>query len=246
MSGSALRIRFARRFGGREESGLTLVELLVAMVVTVIVSGLMITIYFALSGSFSYSAKSSTAREQARQAVARMAREIRDAEAVSTNTECAILRARERWIALYTTFNESSNSNPNSTPHMVVYRLYSDEELWRFEDSNNDGSISGVNINPSTETSFPLTEQTSGEGRMLVTANVVNYHPTTASSPALFDYSYVDDSGQIQMSPYVYTTPNRSRILNVQIHLLVDLNPGHSPVYVDLQTSAQLRNQRLH
>lgn len=215
------------------------------MVVTVIVSGLMITVYFALSGSFSYSAKSSTARERARQAMSRMAREIRDAEAVTTNTECAMLRARERWTAFYTTFNEGGNSDPNMAPHMVVYRLYSDEELWRFEDSNGDGTVSGVNINPSSETSFSLTEQTNGEGRMLIVTNVVNYHPTTASSPDLFNYSYVDDNGQIQVSPYVYTTPNRSRILNAQIHLLVDLNPGHSPVYTDLQTSAQLRNQRM-
>jgi hypothetical protein len=33
-------------------------------------------------------------------------------------------------------------------------------------------------------------------------------------------------------------------ILGVQIHVLVDLNPGKAPVYVDFMTLAQLRNQR--
>jgi hypothetical protein len=37
---------------------------------------------------------------------------------------------------------------------------------------------------------------------------------------------------------------NRGSVIAVQIHLLVDLNPRHSPVYIDLVTTAQLRNQR--
>jgi hypothetical protein len=37
---------------------------------------------------------------------------------------------------------------------------------------------------------------------------------------------------------------NRGAIMAVQIHLLVDLNPGHSPAYIDLLTTAQPRNQR--
>jgi type II secretory pathway component PulJ len=230
----------------RSQSGLTLVELLVGMVVMVLLSSMMIMVYFALSGSFSYSAKSSTSREQARQALARMAREIRDAEAIPANSEVAMVRAREMWTAFYSTFNEAGNSNPGMVPHLVVYRLYSDQELWRFEDSNNDGTIAGVNINPSPDDHYALSEQVNGEGRMMVVKNVVNYDSKTPTPVPLFAYSYVDDSGQIVMSSYVYYAENRGRILNAQIHLLVDLNPGHSPVYADLQTSAQLRNQRMH
>jgi len=228
-----------------EETGITLVELLVGMVITVIVTALILTVYFALTSSFSYSAKSSTAREQARLAVGRMTREIRDAEAVTGIDECAVRRARQRWIAVYTTFNESGNEDPYMTPHLVAYRLYGDREIWRFEDLNNDGAISGFDMNPSSESSFAVSEKTAGEGASLVVSNVVNYDPTTSPQPPLFLYSFVDDTGQLVTSSYVYYTTNRVRILNVQIHVLVDLNPGHSPVYADLQTSAQLRNQRL-
>lgn len=229
----------------RHEAGLTLVELLVAMTITVVISGLILTVYFALTNSYSYSAKSATAREQARLAVARMTREIRDAEAVPSIDECAVRRARQRWIAVYTTFNEEGNSDPSMTPHLVAYRLYGDKELWRFEDLNSDGAIGGFDQNPSPDDVFNEAEKTSGEGASLVVSNVVNYDPTTSPQPPLFTYSYVADSGQLETSSYVYYTANRVRILNVQIHVLVDLNPGHSPVYADLQTSAQLRNQRM-
>jgi prepilin-type N-terminal cleavage/methylation domain-containing protein len=229
----------------KDQSGVTLVELLVGLVITALLSSMMLMVYFALSGSFSYSAKSTTAREQARQALARMAREIRDAEALSSNTEVAVVRARERWIQFYSTFNEEGNDDPSMAPHLVLYRLYQDKEIWRFEDQNNDGTIAGVNINPASESTFSLAEQTNGEGRMLIVKDVVNYDSNTPSPVPLFAYSYVDDDGQIAQSSYVYYTENRVRILNVQIHLLVDLNPGHSPVYADLQTSAQLRNQRI-
>jgi hypothetical protein len=218
----------------------------VGMVVAVLLSSMMIMVYFALTGSFSYSAKSSTAREQARQALARMAREIRDAEAIPANNEVAIVRAREKWTAFYSTFNEAGNDDPDMVPHLVMYRLYPDEEIWRFEDTSGDGSISGVTINPSPDDNYAVSEQANGEGGTMVVKDVVNYDSTTPTPVALFDYSYVDDSGQVAMSTYVYYAENRGRIVNVQIHLLVDLNPGHSPVYADLQTSAQLRNQRMH
>lgn len=230
----------------RDQRGVTLAELLIGMVITVIVSAMILTIYFALTSSFSYSAKSATAREQARLAVGRMTREIRDAEAVAGDDDCAVSRARERWVAVYTTFNEAGNDEPTMTPRLVAYRLYGDKEIWRFDDRNGDGSIGGFDIDPASGTVFDQGEQTSGEGAVLVVKNVVNYDATTSPEPPLFRYSYVAESGQLVSSSNVYHTANRIRILNVQIHTLVDLNPGHSPVYADLQTSAQLRNQRMY
>jgi hypothetical protein len=39
-------------------------------------------------------------------------------------------------------------------------------------------------------------------------------------------------------------TANLENILSVQIHLLVDTNPGHSPVYTDLMSTVEPRNMR--
>ena len=100
-------------------------------------------------------------------------------------------------------------------------------------------------MNPGTDGQLDAAEKTTGEGASLLVRNVVNYDPTTSPQPPLFVYTFHDSAGQLVTSSYVYYTANRVRILSVQIHALVDLNPGHSPVYADLQTSAQLRNQRL-
>jgi prepilin-type N-terminal cleavage/methylation domain-containing protein len=229
------------------EKGLTLVELLVGLVIMGLISTTLVTIYLGLGESFSYSTKSTNAREKARQAVARLGREIRDAQSNTGNTEASVVRARERWILLSTTFNKVGNDDPNLAPRLVMYRLYQDGRLFRFEDLSGNGTIAGVNIDPSPTdaTTFNLTEQQNGEGARLIASNVVNYDSSTPSQKKLFLYSYVDDQGIMPSpTPYVYGTNNRARILTVQLHLLIDLNPGHSPVYTDLQTSAQLRNQR--
>jgi type II secretory pathway pseudopilin PulG len=223
-----------------------MVEVLVSMIIMAIVTTMILITYFALTSSYSYSANSSHARGDAQQALARLAREIRDAQSLSTGTEVAVIRARQRWILFRTTFNEAGNSNPYLVPHMIMYRLYNDGSLWRFEDLDNDGTLDGVDINPSPDDSFDSDEKTAGEGGRMLLSHVVNYSPDVSPQPPLFDYSYVDENGLLQLSPYVYTPENRGRILTVQIHVLADLNPKHSPIYADLMTSAQLRNQRQH
>jgi hypothetical protein len=49
--------------------------------------------------------------------------------------------------------------------------------------------------------------------------------------------------GSIDVQPSVFGTDNRNSIVAAELRLLVDLNPAHSPVYADLVTTAQIRNQ---
>jgi type II secretory pathway pseudopilin PulG len=224
----------------------TLVELVATIAIMAIVSTLILITYFGLSSSYSYSVASSNARDSAREAIARMTREIRDAQFPATGSEAAIYRARERWIALYTTFNLQGNADPGVPPRLVMYRLYSNSQIWRFADINGDGVIAGVDMNPTPDGVFLLSEETAGEGRQLILDSVVDYGALTNPKVALFRYSYVNSSGVIVTDSYVYYPENRSQINNVQIHILVDVNPEHPPVYSDFQTSAQLRNQRLN
>lgn len=229
----------------RDQSGLTLMELLISLIIASIVSTMIFMSWFSLNQSYSYSVHSNEARDIARLAMGRMAREIRDVESVPTSNECAVVRARGFWVLFTTTFNTAGNSNATMVPHLAMYRLYEDETLWRYEDMNGNGTIAGVDVNVTTDnTNFNTAEQSNGEGARLVCRNAVNYVVPSGGETPLFEYSYYDDDGQLQLDPYVYTTPNRQRILAVQIHLLVDLNPRRSPTYADLLTTAQLRNQR--
>lgn len=241
------RLPLAKRLArvARDQRGMSLVELLMAMSVSVIIGGMIILSWWALTNSYANTVKRSKATDFSRAAVARMEREIRDAEQPAASVaEVAITRARPFYIVVYTSFNMPGNDDyASTTPRPVMYRLYSNKELWRFYDANNDGSISGVNI--TLEDSFPLSEQANGEGGQIMAADVVNMDTPSAGSPTpLFTYIYYASDGSLQSESDVRGTDNRSHIRSVEMNLLIDLNPGKSPVYTHVRTTAQLRNTR--
>jgi prepilin-type N-terminal cleavage/methylation domain-containing protein len=237
--------RLRRRL--RDQRGISLIELLIGLIISAVLSVMVLTAWFALSRSASYSMNSNNARDSGRQAISRMAREIRDAQARTDNSEAAIARARSRWILLSTTFNEAGNDNPSQQPHLVLYRLYSDGELWRFEDGPDaNTTIGGVDVSvPETANNvFDLDEQENGEGAMLILKNVVNDKILSGGNATpVFRYSRYLSDGTIDVQPAVLGTDNRNTIVAAEMRLLVDLNPSHSPVYADLVTTAQIRNQ---
>ena len=251
------------------QTGLTMVELLVGLTIASILSTMMFMTWFSLNNSYSFSVKSSEARDFARQAVNRVQGELRDAEAYPTGSaygyttvsgwpylpnEPAIIRARAWSCLLTTTFNEDGNTAYTKVPHLVLYRLYSDSELWRFEDLNGDKKIAGVSPDTNGLGDSSLNEQTTGEGRQLVLKDVVNGRVNstipgwgTMRMP-LFLYSYIDTGGGTVNAPYAYNysggEQERTATMSVRVRLLVDQNPNKSPTYTDLQSTAQLRNMR--
>jgi len=243
----------ALRRRAHDQRGLTLVELLIGLIIGGILSTMVLLGWFSMSSSYSYSIASNNARDSARQGLSRMVREIRDAEALPNSDEAALVRCRPRWIKLYTTFNEVGNSDPVKAPHLVMYRLYPDGELWRFEDVDGVGGISGsfADTYPeATVNTFPVSEHALGEGATLVCSHLVNdtVLSTSGDPTPLFRYSrYITvgaNAGKIDVQNSVIYPENRSEVISVAINMLVDLNPRHSPIYADLQTSAQIRNQR--
>jgi prepilin-type N-terminal cleavage/methylation domain-containing protein len=229
------------------QRGITMIELLAAMAVAGILTVMMLSSWFALSDSYSFTVRSDKARDKARQAISRLEREIRDAENRADVTEVSVVRARPWFIVIYTTFNKDGNESASTRPRLVMYRLYSDGELWRFHDENNNGVIGGVETSsePWPALTFNVAEQINGEGGQLLTDSVVNMRVPSASSPTpLFQYSYYATDGTTVLANMVLGTNNRYKIKSVEINLLVDTNPEHSPVYTNLQTTAQLRNQR--
>ena len=81
-----------------------------------------------------------------------------------------------------------------------------------------------------------------GAERALV-KHVVNNVVAEGASPStpLFTYTYLDDYGD-PVDANSVTSTLLGQIRNVRVHLLVDLNPNHSPVYMDLVSGAQIRN----
>jgi len=261
------------------QRGISLVELLVAMSIMSVITAMLLMGWFSLSRSWGFTTHSADARDSGRQAMQRMQREIRDAQKPAqwyiTGTSAAapdaiIYRARPYWIAFSTTFNELDNgtihsvgTTPTATPsptrpHLVVYRLYRNGELWRYEDNNKpwNGKIDrsdGLTFDMLSDdlAGFDLSERTTGEGATLIVSNVVNdTDPATGllytdpdSGTPLFEYNYYDSAGALQ-SVRSITGADRQDIIAVQLRLLVDLNPVKAPVFADLRGTAQLRNAR--
>lgn len=256
------------------QDGVSLIELLIAMSIMAVISMMIIMGWSAATRSYAYSRNSAEARDVARQGLSRMTREIRDAESAAyfddtTESSTSIVRSEQMWMAFFTTFNRA-DSQPDVAPRLVVYYLYADGQLWRYADLNGDGEngsvgnwANAINDLDSTTTVLGVTDlareaaqTTTWEGRQKVVDHVVNWtNPDPNVSASLFTdvfrYSlwrpFTNTDG-VQSAELKQKSPvgdqDRAGIVSVQIHLLVDLNPAHSPAYIDLMTTAQLRNQR--
>lgn len=233
------------------QRGITLIELLIAMTIMTVVTTMVLMGWFALQQSYSYSASSNVQRDNARQALSRMQREIRDAQTPTAGSaaSAAISYAGPFSIVFYTTFNIAGNTSASLAPRMVMYRLYSDGTVWRFSDVNG-GGIAYVNTSPTTD--YPsdsvwpwsVSEQQYGEGAQLVVNHVTNYSSSPGNPVPLFQYTYYDGGNLVTAPSATNYNDDLGNTIAVTVRMLVDLVPGHTPVSADLQTTAQLRNQR--
>lgn len=232
----------------KRQEGITLVELLVAMIIMGIISTMLLTVWFSLQKSYANTVTSNEQRDSARQALSRMQAEVRDAQALAaSSTQPALVAASPYWIELSTTFNTVGDTNPTQAPHLVLYRLYGDGTIWRFTGA----AISHVNTSQAllgspddNPANYDPDEQRHGQ---LILSNVTNYNTAIPStSVPLFRYMYYNETGNIQIANSVTNASYnyRANTVAVVIRILEDLNPGHSPTYADLQITAQLRNQR--
>jgi prepilin-type N-terminal cleavage/methylation domain-containing protein len=206
------------------ESGVTLVELLVVIVIGAIVSGMLVVTWISLSKASSKTTSSSISRDDARQAVARMGREIRDAEATGGGTTVTS-ESNEELIEFTTTFNIEGNSGPNPIPVLTRYE-------YRIDSDSGDQTLHRLR---NFSGGAPPWERDD-----LVLRHLANWDPSTKTWRALpFRYGWMDSTRVLRFTD----PPSPASIKMVRIHLLVDQDDGRAPAAMDLQTTVQLRNQ---
>jgi prepilin-type N-terminal cleavage/methylation domain-containing protein len=202
----------------KSQRGMSLVELLVAMTIMAVLSTMIILVWVALQDSYAMTSRSDKQREFARDAAARMTREIRDIQAQMGVDAVVVANPDEFWF--YSAFN-LPNQLPIDKPRATRYTYdESTGKVYRQRDKSADADQSPLN-----------------EPKTVVAANVVN------GSTPVFTYLVYDGAGaQVPMSTVTGTA--MQSILSVEIRLIVDLNPGKSPNYFDLRSAAQPRNLR--
>lgn len=208
----------------KRQAGITLIELLIGMTITTVISAMLITSWIALSDSYSFTTRDTKAREYARDGVRRLSREIRAAEAVPGYAP--IRRASSFSIQFTTLFNDAGAADVlNTSPILVGYRLRTGTtpgvyDLWRIKDTDGNGAVSLY----TTDSKF----------------KVASYVVRDYTAP-IFQYYYYDSTGRLAL--WNSTMPT-SEIVSVKIRLLIDLNPGKSPNRTEIVTTVQPRNSR--
>lgn len=222
---TAWRTQSASRAPRTGQRGVTLVELLVGITIVSVLSGMIILSWASLTQSYSRSAKSSEARDFAREAMARMVREIR---AGQTHTSSPIiLTGSPNEIVLTSSFNEAGNTNPRTAPRYVRYVL-SGGTVYR-------------------QTAATLAGVTTARQEVVI-EHVVNqnqeFSREDGTPTPLFQYTYTAVGGSHQTVDALTGLVMRQQTVSIAVRLMVDLNPGKSPVHIDLLSTAQLRNGR--
>jgi len=194
------------------QQGITLVELLIAMTIMTILSGMIVMAWISLQGSYAYSVQSADARGTARDTMARMRREIRDAMTQPSTGLGPIVTADSNHIQIMSAFNDVGG-NVQSV------------DYWYRATSSTTGNI---------------TRKRGSGAEQIVAQNIVN----VSSNTPLFKYSTVNAAGNVVPLSTPVAAADVPMILTVELHILADVNPGHSPTYMDLVSTVQPRNQR--
>lgn len=216
------------------QAGITLVELLISMIILGIVTTFLIAGWISLQNSYAYSVKTNNARAQVRDAVARMSREIRDAQplALTTPAQSPFTLANPMEVDFYSAFNNPGTSaDGTGTGVLRLTRVYLDtsgsapqKTLYWQRDMNSNGLFTD-----------------SADRKIVLASSVVNNSVPNTSYSAIFSYGYRDGSGNFTTADTI-ANANLATIISVQIHLIVDVNLKHAPVYADLQTTVRPRN----
>jgi type II secretory pathway pseudopilin PulG len=213
------RDRSAARQGG--QAGSSLVELLVAMVLMVVITGAIFGVWQSLSRTYVFAEDDTTAQTQSRMAMAEMVEFIRTARqplsVAEQSLDAVITEAGPFSVTMWTdTLRDGSHSLQLirfrvSPDPLVAHPSGTRFELWREEGNPTTGAFDDPPVR-------------------LVTSAVAN---DSAAYPL---FTYRDALGA--------TTTDPTKIREVEINLRVDVDPTRSPKVNVLSSIVQPRNLR--
>lgn len=217
---------------GSDQRGYTLVEVLVAMVMSMIVLGATLTILTSLLNDSRYATLRDGGQSDAQTMVDRLSRELRSASAPSVGSAGLLAKTTSYDIEF-----ETVNGTPGSAPAgnltnqiWVRYCLDGSDTLWRQSTSpayaSTTSAVPDTSACPSTSTAWV----------------------TAASQPCCVELSDVtNEIGGDTTRPLFTFGPSgwtsSAQINSVQLNLYVDKNPGHQPGATELTSGIYLRNE---
>ena len=225
----------------RSQAGITLVELLVAMVVLGIVSTMLVGTWISLQRAFAYVRADTAAGATGRDALSRISSELRDAQPNPSGTPASstalVVTLTTPYVCdandcvFYSAYNNSAaalQSGSSGTSQLRLTAIWLDtsgsavqKKLYWQRDTNGDGALNA------------------SDRKILLADNVVN--TATSVNKPIFQYVLRDSTGSYTF-PTSLTSSNVASLVAVNVELVVDANLGHSPTYVDLVSTVRPRN----
>ncbi len=214
-----------RRKPGRQ-AGITLVELIVAMVIMTLLTTMMVTGWISLQHSDALAVDVTTAQASARDALARISNELRDCQ--SPTGGCPFVSIANNECDFYSAYNQpgvtTSGSSFAPTAALRLTRIYiaadahdaTQLDVWWQRDTDNSGTF------------------TSADRKVCLASYVVN--GTTLAPFNLF--TYYDKTLTTLTS---LTDPTKVAMVVVRLAVQYDMSKS-SPKYVEVDTTVRPRN----
>jgi len=235
--------------GDRAQSGISLIELLLSMVILSVITTMLIMSWISMQRAFAFTSADNKARATARDALTRVSSEIRAAQPLSDASitpfylagttpyvcdgyDCTFYSAYNNPLA-YSSSGASGRGPATLNGTLLLTAIWLDTTgatlqkpqatLYWQRDTNMNGALD------------------SGDRKMTLATDVVNT-PTRMTSNPIFTYNLYDATTGYSTTNTL-TSLNVASVVSVQVDIVVDANISHTPRYIDLLTTVQLRNQ---
>jgi prepilin-type N-terminal cleavage/methylation domain-containing protein len=233
-----MRRLLAVRGRRRAQAGVSLVELLVAMIIMAVVTSMLVGTWLQLNRTAEFARADNTAGATGRDALDRVSAEIRAAQPLTTaSTSPFIFTMTAPYVndandcVFYSAYNNAltaAQSGTNGKAQLLPTAIWLDtsgstpqKKLYWERDTNKDGVFDA------------------GDQIILLASNVVN---TSASvNKPIFTYFFCDKTGAWTQSTTL-TTTTVANLVAVQIELVIDANLSYKPSYVDILSTVRPRN----
>jgi prepilin-type N-terminal cleavage/methylation domain-containing protein len=215
------------------QSGITLIELLITMVILGVVTTMMIGGWISLQRAYAFASAKNNATAQARDAIDRISSEVRTAQGLtytaspspSTSTPFVVGSCEPNAITFYSAYNNASASLNSGQ--------YGRDQL----------QLTSIWLDTGGSSPQKTLWWQRGTRKIKLASNVVN--TVAAINKPIFKYNVLDGSGNIIQATSL-TSANVASLVSVQIEVIADANLTHTPTFVDLMTTVEPRNLSSH
>ena len=245
------------------QTGMTLVEMLVSMIIMAVIGTMLVGGWISLQRSYAFTRATTSARATVRDAIDRVASEIRTAQPPTADalvkspfylpatptspfssgspasacgpTTCVFYSAYNNFAVADGAGLALSGTTPPSTSKMRLTAIWLD--------TSGSTAQKVLKLTRDTDNNGSLTD--AGDKTIILARSVVN--TAAGVNRPIFTYYFRD---ALPSSPTygqwshasTLTSATVANLRNVQVELIVDVNLSHTPTYVDIRTTVRPRN----